>query len=74
MFERVKHYSSVAACYAKMAVQVQLEYPSFLVSWILLIPTQYFAGVWMLGVIVERFNSLNGWGFYDITFLYGLAG
>ena len=73
MISSWKHYSSVALTYAKLAIQQQLEYPAFLLSWILLIPMQYFAGVWMLGVIIERFNSLSGWTFHDITFLYGLA-
>ncbi|MFD2614339.1 ABC transporter permease [Paenibacillus gansuensis] len=73
MVNRVKHYSSVAACFARLAIQRQLEYPLFLVSWLLMIPIQYFSGIWMLRIITDRFQALNGWDFPEITFIYGLG-
>jgi ABC-2 type transport system permease protein len=69
----VRHYLTVFGYYAKLAIQRQLEYPLFLVSWLLMIPTQYFAGVWMLRIIVDRFQPLEGWAFDDLAFLYGLG-
>ncbi|MFF2483458.1 ABC transporter permease [Paenibacillus sp. NPDC058071] len=69
----VKHYFTVFGYYAKLAIQRQLEYPLFLVSWLLMIPTQYFAGIWMLRIIVDRFQPLEGWTFDDLAFLYGLG-
>ncbi|MFC5403550.1 ABC transporter permease [Cohnella soli] len=69
----IRHYAIVFGYYAKLAIQRQLEYPLFLVSWLLVIPTQYFAGIWMLRIIVDRFQPLNGWGFSDLAFLYGLG-
>ena len=71
--ENLKHYISVAGYFMKLAIQRQLEYPLFLVGWLIGIPIQYFAGVWMIGVITQRFQSLNGWAFPQITFLYGLS-
>lgn len=69
----LKHYLSVSGYLIKMEIQSQLEYPSFLVCWAIGIPIQYISGVWMIGVITERFQSLNGWDFPHITFLYGLS-
>jgi ABC-2 type transport system permease protein len=69
----LRHYSSVAVCFARLAIQRQLEYPLFLISWLLMIPIQYFAGVWMLKIIVDRFQPLNGWGFSELAFIYGLG-
>lgn len=69
----VRHYAIVFGYYAKLAIQRQLEYPLFLLSWLLMIPTQYFSGIWMLKIIVDRFQPLSGWGFEDLAFLYGLG-
>jgi ABC-2 type transport system permease protein len=30
-------------------------------------------GVWMIGVITQRFQSLNGWTYPQIAFLYGIS-
>lgn len=73
MLSFIRHHVSVSVCFARLAVQRQLEYPLFLVSWFLMIPTQYFAGVWMLKIIVDRFQPLNGWSFHQLAFVYGLG-
>ncbi|MBJ6363694.1 ABC transporter permease [Paenibacillus sp. GCM10012307] len=73
MVTTIRHYFSVAACFARLAVQRQLEYPLFLFSWLLMIPIQYFSGIWMLKIIVDRFQPLNGWDFPELAFLYGLG-
>ncbi|WP_139990794.1 ABC transporter permease [Paenibacillus paridis] len=73
MGSSIRHYFSVAACFARLAIQRQLEYPLFLFSWLLMIPIQYFSGIWMLKIIVDRFQPLNGWDFPELTFLYGLG-
>ncbi|WP_028561123.1 ABC transporter permease [Paenibacillus pinihumi] len=73
MVNTIRHYFSVAACFARLAVQRQLEYPLFLFSWLLMIPIQYFSGIWMLKIIVDRFQPLNGWDFPELAFLYGLG-
>jgi ABC-2 type transport system permease protein len=69
----LRHYYSVAACFARLAIQRQLEYPLFLFSWLMMIPIQYFSGIWMLKIIVDRFQPLDGWGFPELSFIYGLA-
>ena len=67
------HCASVACYSAKLSLQRQLEYPAFLLSWGLMIPIQYFSGIWMLHVLSTRFEALSGWTFPQIAFLYGLA-
>ncbi len=69
----IRHYAIVFGYYAKLAIQRQLEYPLFLVSWLIMIPLQYLSGIWMLKIIVDRFQPLNGWGFDELAFLYGLG-
>ena len=73
LISTVRHYYSVAACFARLAIQRQLEYPIFLVSWLLMIPIQYFSGAWLLKIIIERFGTLNGWEFPQLAFIYGLG-
>ncbi|REE89041.1 ABC-2 type transport system permease protein [Paenibacillus taihuensis] len=69
----IRHYYSVATCFARLAIQRQLEYPLFLFSWLLMIPIQYFSGIWMLKIIVDRFQPLGGWDFPELAFIYGLG-
>lgn len=71
--ESLKHNLSVAACFARLAVQRQLEYPLFLVSWFLMIPIYWISGVWMLKILVDRFQPLAGWTFPQLSFVYGLG-
>ncbi len=67
------HYLGVAWFSARLSLQRQLEYPAFLLSWGLMIPIQYFSGIWMLHVLATRFQPLSGWTFPEMAFLYGLA-
>lgn len=69
----ISHYAGVALFQAKLSLQRQLEYPAFLLSWALMIPIQYFSGVWMLHVLSTRFQALSGWTFPELAFIYGLA-
>lgn len=73
MFSTMKHYLSVAVYFAKLSLQRQLEYPLFLVSWLLMVPLQWFAGIMMLKLLVYRFHALQGWDFPQLAFLYGLS-
>ncbi len=68
-----KHYASVGSFQGRMALQRQLEYPLFLVSWLIMIPLKYLIGVWMLKILVDQFQPLAGWTFPQLAFLYGLG-
>lgn len=71
--ETLRHYTSVTLLCARLSLQRQLEYPLFLINWLLMIPLQYLSGILLLKVLVGRFQPLEGWGFPEIAFLYGLA-
>lgn len=73
MLESLKHYISVSIYFIKMALGRQLEYPSFLVCWLIGNPINFLMGIWMIKVITQRFQALNGWNYPEIAFLYGLS-
>jgi len=57
----------------RLSLQRQLEYPTFLISFLLMIGIRYFGAIYMLKVLVDRFQPLAGWTFPQLTFLYGLG-
>src|SRR5258708_3629369 len=63
----------VGALFLKQAMQRQIEYPLYLVSWLIANPMQYFFGVLLLKVLVDRFHPLAGWTYEELAFLYGLG-
>ncbi len=73
MLDTLRHHLSVARAFAKAEVLVQLEYPVFLVSWLIINPLHYFGGIWMLKVLVDNFQPIGGWTFPQVCFLYGLG-
>jgi len=73
MLKSIRHCLSVWLYSAKLSLQGQMEYPLFLVSWIIMVPLQWFAGIYMLNLLVHRFHELQGWGFPQLAFLYGLS-
>lgn len=73
MLEGIKHYTSVAMCSVRLSVQRQIEYPIFLITWIIAIPIAYLTGVLLLYYLVDAYQALNGWTFPQLIFLYGLG-
>lgn len=73
MFRTVKYYTSLALYFAKLSVQSQMEYPLFFLSWLIMVPLQWFAGIYMLKLLVYRFHAIQGWEFPQLAFLYGLS-
>lgn len=69
----MRQHALVAVSFARLAVQRQLEYPLFLANWLVLIPLQYFSGIWLLQILVSRFQPLAGWTYPQLAFLYGLG-
>lgn len=68
-----KYYASVGGWMMKMNLQGQMEYPSFLVGWILANAFQYLTGIGLLKVLTLQFQSINGWSFEQIVFMYGIG-
>jgi ABC-2 type transport system permease protein len=73
MLETLKHYVSYALYCLKLSVQLQMEYATYMVCWLIMIPIQFFSGFYMLRLLIEKVGALNGWGYPEVAFLYGLA-
>ncbi len=73
MRSRVGNYASVAIYTFKLSIQRKLEYPVDVISCFLMIPMMYGSGVLLLYFMVKNFQSVNGWTFPQLTFIYGLG-
>lgn len=71
--ERIKYYWGITAFQVRLELQRQMEYPSFLVGWLLCNPLQFILGILTIWATVSNFGSLAGWSFSELTFLYGIA-
>ena len=68
-----KYYLSVWFYYAKLAVQRQVEYPVFLVTWFVFNFLQWFGWYYFIKVLAFRFNGIAGWQFPELLFLFSLS-
>lgn len=66
-------YLSMAKMYLKINIQCGLEYPAYLISWLISNPLQFIFGIITIKVVVEQFHPLGGWEFPQIAFMYGLG-
>ncbi len=73
MLAEVKHYCIVALHCMKMSVQRTLEYRIEVIGWLFANPIQVFLGIAIIKYVISDFGTINGWGFNEIAFLYGLA-
>jgi ABC-2 type transport system permease protein len=71
--ETIKHYLRFTLSAFSCSIQRQLEYPLFLISWLLLIPIQSLSGLWTLQILAKQFHSISGWSFEELAFLYSLG-
>jgi len=69
----IKYYAATGACMVKLNLQGQMEYPAFLIGWLLANALQFAAGIGMMWVITNQFSDVNGWNFGHIAFMYGIA-
>lgn len=67
------YYAGVGWYYFKLAIQRQIEYPLFLVSWFLFNFLQWFTGYYFLRVLATQFHDIAGWTFPELIFLYSLS-
>ena len=73
IFDKFKYYMSSGGYMMKMHLQGQMEYPSFLIGWFISNALQWGVGIGTLKAITIQFQSINGWEFNQIAFLYGLG-
>lgn len=69
----VKHYARVTFENLKISILTTLEYPANLLGWLLSNPIQFIVGFATIKFVVAEFGSINGWGYGQLAFLYGLA-
>ena len=63
----------MAKYFLKINIQCGLEYPAYLISWLISNPLQFFFGIITVKVVINNFHALEGWSFEQIAFLYGLG-
>lgn len=73
MFQGIKHYSRVSLEYLKISVLTMLEYPANIIGWLLSNPIQFIVGFATIQFVVKEFGTINGWGYGELAFLYGLS-
>lgn len=73
MLNKLKHYFSVGSFFAKLNIQSQLEYPAFLIGWFISNAFQFLTGIVAIRFVVNTFQSINGWTFKEIAFMYGIG-
>lgn len=73
MLETVKHYARVTFENLKISILTTLEYPANMLGWLLSNPIQFIIGFATIKFVVTEFGSINGWGYGQLAFLYGLA-
>ena len=71
--KRIKYYFSVATAFIKLSAQSSLEYPINLLGWVLVNPLQFIIGFATIKFVVDQFGTLAGWGYQELSFLYGLS-
>lgn len=71
--DTLKYYYSVWYYYAKLAVQRQLEYPVFLVTWFVFNFLQWFGWYYFIRVLAFKFDGIAGWAFPELLFLFSLS-
>lgn len=73
MFGTIKYHTSVAACFLRLSLQKQFEYPIYIISCVVMIPLMYGTGILLLYFMVNRYQPLGGWTFPQLVFLYGIG-
>lgn len=73
MISSLKYYCGVGLHFIKISIQTTLEYPVNLLGWLLANPIQFILGIATIKFVVSQFGTLNGWGFGELAFLYGIA-
>ncbi len=73
LLHNIRHHISIILLTFKMTIQSQMEYPSFLVGWLLANPFQFGFGILGIFIIVSNFGAIGDWGFQEIAFLYGIS-
>ena len=69
----LRYYAGVGRHMLGLRLKAQMEYPSFLVGWVLSNAMQFLVGMGTLKVLTTQFDGINGWSFEQIAFMYGIG-
>lgn len=69
----MKRYIKLYWLYAKSHFKVMMEYRIDFLIGVLSVFGQQFASLFFLSVVFQHIETLNGWDFYEILFIYGIA-
>lgn len=73
VLKTIAHYLSVTGYTIKMSVLSVLEYPAGIVGWLISNPIQFIVGFATIKFVVMQFGEINGWGYGQLAFLYGIS-
>lgn len=73
VISKLRYYLSVGFYTMKLNLQGQMEYPSFLFGWLLANAFQFLTGIGTLKVLTLQFETINGWTFEQMVFMYGIG-
>lgn len=71
--KNVKRYSKLYWVFAKNHLKVMMEYRIDFLIGILSVMLQQFAGIFFVKIVFDQIHDLNGWSFYEVLFVYGIA-
>lgn len=69
----LKRYWFMGLTFFKINVRAGLEYPAYLIGWLISNPLQFIFGLITIKVVISQFQPLGGWEFGQVVFLYGLG-
>ncbi|WP_338776561.1 ABC-2 family transporter protein [Metabacillus sp. FJAT-52054] len=69
----MKRYAKLYYLFAKNHIKVMLEYRIDFLIGMVSVALQQAAGVFFLAVVFGHIQELNGWSFYELLFIYGIA-
>ncbi len=70
---KLKHYCSVAMLSARLSIQSCIEYPIAFIGWLISNPIQFLVGFATIKFVVMEFDTIAGWDFKELAFLYGVS-
>ena len=73
MIATIQHYWRVTIVNIRIHLLTILEYPASIAGWALSNPIQFVVGFATIQFVVARFGTINGWGYEQLAFLYGIA-
>ncbi|MGD6794961.1 ABC transporter permease [Metabacillus indicus] len=69
----LKRYTKLYYIFAKNHIKVMMEYRVDFFIGVISVMLQQFASIFFVKVVFDHIEQINGWTFYEILFIYGIA-